>query len=130
MRILANENVTRTVIESLRAKGHDVLSVKESLRGEKDEAILAKAQSEQYLVLTHDKDFGELAFRFGLPSECGVILVRLSGTNRDADNQRVLDAIESRSDWPGHFSVITEDRIRMRQLVKLADNQSKTSGAE
>jgi hypothetical protein len=35
MRILANENVTRTVIAGLRGKGHDVLSVKESLRGEK-----------------------------------------------------------------------------------------------
>jgi Domain of unknown function (DUF5615) len=44
MRILANENVTRTVIESLRAQGHDVVSVKESLRGAKDDAILARAQ--------------------------------------------------------------------------------------
>ncbi len=67
-------------------------------------------------MLTHDKDFGELAFRVGLPAECGVILVRLSGTDADTDNKRVLEAIGSRTDWEGHFSVITEDRIRVRLL--------------
>jgi predicted nuclease of predicted toxin-antitoxin system len=116
MRILADENVTRTVIAGLRAKGHDVLSVKESMRGEKDEAILARAQTEKRVVLTHDKDFGELAYRISLPSESGVILLRLSGIDPNADNERALAAIESRTDWEGHFSVITEDRIRVRML--------------
>lgn len=122
MRILANENVTRTVIAGLRAKGHDVLSVKESLRGEKDDTILARAQSEKRIVLSHDKDFGELAFRVGLSAECGVILLRLSGTDPDADNKRALEAIESRTDWEGHFSVVTADRIRMRPLPNDAAN--------
>ena len=43
MRIVANENVARSVIEELRRRGHDVLSVKESLRSEKDPVILARA---------------------------------------------------------------------------------------
>jgi len=119
MRILAHENVSATVIQTLRDHGHDVLSVKESLRGEKDSAILARAQAEQRLVVTHDKDFGELAFRSGLPAECGVILLRLLGDNAAADNQRVLQAIEGRSDWAGHFSVVSDDRIRMRPLPGL-----------
>jgi predicted nuclease of predicted toxin-antitoxin system len=54
MHILAHENVSCTVIETLRDHGHDVLSVKESLRGEKDPAILARAQTEQRLLVTHD----------------------------------------------------------------------------
>jgi predicted nuclease of predicted toxin-antitoxin system len=66
MRIVANENVSATVIARLRADGHDVLSVKETMRGRGDPAILARAQTEERLVVTHDKDFGELAFRFGL----------------------------------------------------------------
>ncbi|MBI3410537.1 MAG: DUF5615 family PIN-like protein [Planctomycetes bacterium] len=118
MRILANENISATVIRTLRERGHDVLSVKESLRGEKDAAILAQAQAENRMVLTHDKDFGELAFRFGLPSDCGVILLRLAGVDSDADNCRALAAIESPIEWSGHISVVTEDRIRVRPLPK------------
>jgi predicted nuclease of predicted toxin-antitoxin system len=116
MRFLVNENVTKTVTQELRRLGHDVLSVKESMRSESDEAILARAQTEERIVVTHDKDFGELAFRSQLPASCGVILLRLTGSDPDADNQRILEAVESRTDWVGHFSVITDDRIRMRPL--------------
>ena len=116
MRILANENVAATVIRTLREHGHDVLSAKESMRGEKDPVILARAQAERRLLLAHDKDFGELAFRSGLPAECGVILLWLAGDDPDADNERALLAIEGRSDWSGFFGVITDDRIRMRPL--------------
>lgn len=116
MRFLANENITRTVIAQLRQRGHDVLSVKQSMRSESNETILARAQAEERIVLTHDKDFGELAFRYQLPAGCGVILLRLAGSSRDADNRRALEALQSRDDWVGHFSVITDDRIRMRPL--------------
>jgi predicted nuclease of predicted toxin-antitoxin system len=116
MRIIANENVMATVVGELRNRGHDVFWVKESMPKSADDAILARAQSEQRLVLTHDKDFGELAFRYGLPAECGVFLIRLSGGGRQADVDQVLNAIESRNDWAGHFSVATRGRIRMRPL--------------
>jgi predicted nuclease of predicted toxin-antitoxin system len=119
MRFLVNENVTKTVMEQLRQRGHDVLSVKESMRSENDDVILARAQAERRIVVTHDKDFGELAFRSQLPAECGVILLRLSGSDRDTDNARILEVLESRSDWAGHFSVVTDDRIRVRSLPSL-----------
>jgi predicted nuclease of predicted toxin-antitoxin system len=54
--------------------------VKESMRSEHDEVILARAQTEQRILVTHDKDFSELAFRSLLPPSSGVILFRLSGT--------------------------------------------------
>jgi predicted nuclease of predicted toxin-antitoxin system len=120
MRLLVNENVTGSVIQELRHRGHDVLSAKESMRSEPDDVILARAQTELRLVVTHDKDFGELAFRCRLPSACGVILFRLSGSDRETDNQRILEALESRTDWAGHFSVVTDDRIRMRPLLGAA----------
>ncbi|MCH7685159.1 MAG: DUF5615 family PIN-like protein [Planctomycetes bacterium] len=122
MRMIVNENVTRTVIDELRKRGHDVLSVKESMRGEGDNVILARAEAEQRLVVTHDKDFGELAFRFRLPAMCGIVLFRLSGSEPDADNQRILDVLESRTDWASHFSVVTDDRVRMRPLPEAKDS--------
>ncbi len=121
MRMIVNENVTRTVIDELRRRGHDVISVKESMRGAGDNVILARAEVEQRFVVTHDKDFGELAFRFRLPATCGIVLFRLSGSEPDADNQRILDVLESRTDWAGHFSVVTDDRIRMRSLPEPRD---------
>jgi predicted nuclease of predicted toxin-antitoxin system len=116
MRIIANENVMATVISELRSRGHDVVWVKETMPKAEDESILAAAQTQQRLVLTHDKDFGELAFRFGLPAACGVLLIRLSGTGRQADIELVLNVIDSRDDWAGHFSVATRGRLRMRPL--------------
>jgi len=116
MRLLASENISRTVILELRNRGHDVLSVKESMRAADDASVLARAQAEHRIVLTHDKGFGELAFRYGLSATCGVILVRLSGTSSEADNRRVLDAIGSPVEFRGHFSVLTGDRIRTRRL--------------
>jgi predicted nuclease of predicted toxin-antitoxin system len=116
MRLIANENIAGTTVQALRERGHDVLSVKESMRGASDIVILARAQSELRLVITQDKDFGELAFRTGLPAQCGVILFRLSGANPTADHNRILEVIDSRNDWAGQFSVATEDRIRMRPL--------------
>jgi predicted nuclease of predicted toxin-antitoxin system len=116
MRIVADENVSASLIERLRVDGHDVLSVKESMRGQQDPSILARAQTEERLVVTHDKDFGEFAFRFGLTASCGVILLRLAGDSPERDNRRAAEAILSRTDWAGHFSVVTDDRIRMRPL--------------
>jgi len=116
MRLIANENVSGTVIRVLREQGHDVLAIKEEMRSESDEVILRRGQDEDRIVMTHDKDFGELAFRWKLPASCGVILFRLSGLNPDADNQRILEVLGSETEWRGHFSVVTDNLVRIRQL--------------
>jgi len=116
MRIIANENVSTTVIRELRRRGHDVVSVKESMRSATDRAVLRRASAEDRLVVTHDKDFGTLAFRWGLPVTSGIVLLRLSGRSPDTDNKRILDILEQRADWAGHFCVVTDDRIRVRPL--------------
>jgi predicted nuclease of predicted toxin-antitoxin system len=87
-----------------------------------DAAILARAQTDNRIVVTQDKDFGELAFHSKLPASCGVILLRLSGATPASDNVRILEALASRTDWEGQFSVISDDRISMRPLpVKLPE---------
>lgn len=116
MRLLANENVPGALIRKLRAQCHDVLSAKESLRGQPDDVVLARARLDGRLVLTFDKDFGELAFHAGLPAECGVILFRLRSHDPADLVDRVLDLLEGRSDWVGSFTVVTDRRIRVRPL--------------
>lgn len=116
MRILANEDVSGTVIRELRARGHDVVAVKEVLRGQSDEVILARARQESRLLITHDTDFGELAVRWGLPAGSGVVLLRLGGADPDQDNRRILEVLSSRDDWGGHIAIVTRDRLRLRPL--------------
>ena len=78
MLLLANENFPRFAVDALRAAGHDVLWVRTEYPGATDEQVIQAAQTEERILLTFDKDFGELAFRSGLRADCGVILFRLT----------------------------------------------------
>lgn len=116
MRILADVNVPKATIETLRLAGHDVLWAMDRMGTNADFEILAEAQSEIRIVLTNDKDFGDIAVHAGLPAECGVILLRLKGLSLDESVARTLEAIDSRTDCMGHFAVVDPRRIRMRPL--------------
>jgi predicted nuclease of predicted toxin-antitoxin system len=72
MQLLANENFPLDVVEAVRKIGHDVAWIRTDAPGSKDRDILQRAVSEQRVLLTFDKDFGELAFQFGLPATCGM----------------------------------------------------------
>jgi predicted nuclease of predicted toxin-antitoxin system len=116
MRLLADENVPRLTVEALRAVGIDLIWARTDLAGSKDEQVLSRAQADGRILLTHDKDFGDLAYHAGLPAASGIILVRLPHMAPEAIVARTLEAIGSRSDWAGHFSVVSERRVRMRPL--------------
>lgn len=115
-RLLANENIATSVVKALRDAGFDVLYARESMRGAQDTEVLERAVTEGRVLVTHDKDFGDLAVRQGLPATSGVILVRLKGLDRDALVNRLVGALTSRTDWGGHVSTLTNDKIRMRSL--------------
>jgi predicted nuclease of predicted toxin-antitoxin system len=116
MRFLADENFPRAAVQALRSANHDVVWVQEVAPGIKDEAVLQQAQDEDRVLITFDKDFGELAFRRGLPSSSGIILLRITMHSAAYVAQVVREAIEQRKDWPGHFSVVEDRRIRMTKL--------------
>lgn len=116
MRILADENFPGTAVKALRKHGHNVVWVRTAKPGIEDRAILEWAQTENRLLITLDKDFGELAFGRNLPSECGVVLFRMNLSDAGTASMKIAEILESRSDWPAHFSVVEEDRIRMRPL--------------
>lgn len=84
MRILANENLPSRLIEALRAREHDVVWARTEMPGASDRAMVARAQKEGRIIITQDKDFGELAFRLGLLGPCGIVLVRVSPLGPEA----------------------------------------------
>lgn len=116
MRILADENCPGDLVDALRAAGHDVRWIRTDAPGITDPTILALAQQEARLVLTFDKDFGELAFRDRLPAQHGVILCRLRGLRPSQITAHVIRVLSSRTDWAEHFTVLTEQQIRILPL--------------
>jgi predicted nuclease of predicted toxin-antitoxin system len=116
LRILANENIPGQAISALKEHGHDIVWTRLSAPGSPDEAVLARAQAENRVIITFDKDFGELAFKRTLPSACGVILFRISTPNPDQTALRIVAILQSRADWSGYFSVVENDRVRMTPL--------------
>lgn len=118
MRLLADENFGPTVVRSLREAGHDVVSALESMSGAPDEVVLARAVGDDRILVTFDKDFGELAFGRGVPARCGIILFRFTPAGRDADARRVCDTLASGEDWTGAFWTVGDHRIRRAPLPR------------
>jgi predicted nuclease of predicted toxin-antitoxin system len=84
--------------------------------GATDETNLAKAVSEQRLLITFDKDFGDLVFRQGYAASCGVLLFRIAAPSSAVVAARIVDTLDSRADWIGQFTVVDDRRIRMMPL--------------
>ncbi len=116
MRFLANENFPLDAVEALRHQGHDVVWIRTESPGIADPEVLSRAQAEERILLTFDKDFGELAFRAKLPATIGIILFRIKAPSSAVVAQKVTTVIALRQDWAGHFSVVEDDKIRMRRL--------------
>lgn len=112
MRFLANENIPAVAVAALQAAGHDVVWVAVASPGSDDHQVLSQAAVERRLILTFDKDFGELAFRSGLPAGCGVILCRFSADSPERLAQRLVAAVSIQDQWEGMFSVVEETRVR------------------
>ena len=116
MRLLANENIPQYVVDILREKGYDVTWIHIDAPGSSDEEALARARTEKRILITFDKDFGELVFRSRRPGNPGVILLRIPMISSEYVARLVVEILTSRTDWEGHFSGVEEDRVRMRAL--------------
>ena len=116
MRFLANENFPGAAVAALEAAGHDIVWVRIAAPGTTDPEVLAWAIREQRILLTFDKDFGELAKGSALPPLCGIILLRMPMPKPGDVGQQLAELITSRDDWAGHFSTIEPGRVRMRAL--------------
>jgi predicted nuclease of predicted toxin-antitoxin system len=113
MRFTVDECTGTVVSHWLRQHGHDVYSVYDDARGSDDDAILTRAHAEQRIVITSDKDFGELVFREKRP-HCGVILLRLSDPSA-ANHIRALERLlTTHADRvAGRFTVVTNTAVRI-----------------
>jgi len=101
----------------LKSAGHDVVWVRTAAPGASDPEVLARAARDSRILLTFDKDFGELARASRLPGTCGIVLFRIPMPNPEDVGPHLADLITARDDWAGHFSVVEPGRVRMCALA-------------
>lgn len=117
MKYLADENVAAKIVAWLRGRGDDVRYAAEERPGELDSQWLHEAEAEERLILTSDKDFGELVFRDRLNSH-GVVLLRLRDMSIDQRLRRLVQCWSVVEANPaGCFIVITRQRVRVRAIA-------------
>lgn len=114
MKLVADEGVDQPIVSALRAAGFDVVYFAELAPGTEDQAILARAQDADSLLLTCDKDFGELVYRNRLATS-GVVLIRLHGLTAERKAKLVLEALSFHStEMLDAFTVISPGMLRVR----------------
>lgn len=105
------------MVERLREDGHDVLYVAELAPSIPDEEVLQQANDRGALLVTADKDFGELVFRQGRV-HLGVVLLRLGGLSNATKATMVADVCRDRApELPRTFSVISPGQVRIRRAL-------------
>lgn len=116
MKFVADEGVDYEIVKTLRSNGYDVLFIAEFKAGASDDFVLQSANQEGRLLLTRDKDFGELVFRDQM-IHSGIILNRLYELSAVKKAELVLRIIQQYQDeLIGAFTVIQPNRIRIRKL--------------
>jgi predicted nuclease of predicted toxin-antitoxin system len=119
MRLLADENFPRPLIDFLRDNGHDVLWAGIDLASGKDSLLLDFAESEGRILLTLDKDFWQIALQRRTPVQrSGVVLFRFHPANPSTLLPLVRTFIEAERTWAGHVSAITVKGIEMVALIR------------
>lgn len=110
MRFLANENFPLTSVKYLRNIGYDITSITETARGSKDQEVLTWAREQKRIILTFDRDYGELIYRYKLPAPAGVIYLRFIPNTPLQPAEYILHLLHNKD-------VILEEKFTVIELV-------------
>jgi predicted nuclease of predicted toxin-antitoxin system len=117
LKFLVDECYDAGLVKSLRGTGNDVIFVVEQNPGASDDEVLLKAYNEGRILLTEDKDFGELSYRLRKPSS-GIVLIRIDVKDRHLKWPQLKKLIELYGPrLPGHFVTVHKEKFRFRPLI-------------
>ncbi len=117
MKFTANENFPLASVNCLRNSGYDVTAVIEETPGAEDKDILARANHEKRIILTFDRDYGELIYKLKLPVPGGVIYFRFNPLTPIEPAEYILQLLSKGISFENKFTVAERDRLRQRPLV-------------
>jgi predicted nuclease of predicted toxin-antitoxin system len=116
VRWLVDECVDADLVALLRRTGHDVVYMSDVAPRAPDAEVMSRAHRENRLLLTEDKDFGDLVFRQARPVP-GIVLLRIDSSRRSGKGPRLLAAVSRFGDRLfGRYTVIEDARFRSRPL--------------
>lgn len=118
MRFVANENIPISSVRQIRAAGHEVLAVTEDTPSIADVDVLNWAVQEAAIVLTFDRDYGELIYRHQMPTPTGIVYFRFQPTTPDEPALQLLELLLSVETLEGMFTVVERSQVRQRPLPK------------
>jgi len=111
--LLADESCAGPVILALRAAGHDLVVIAEVAKGAPDELVMDRAFAEGRILITEDRDFGELVYASLRPT-AGVVFVKFHSRARGAKPAAVVEAVAKLGDrLRGGFAVVEPGRVRV-----------------
>nr|VFJ99570.1 MAG: Predicted nuclease, contains PIN domain, potential toxin-antitoxin system component [Candidatus Kentron sp. LFY] len=116
MRLLINENIPLASVAALRKAGHDVVSMTEQSPGITDEAVMDIAHAEQRIVVTFNRDYGELVFRRQLPLPGGVLYLRFLPVSPLEPAEYLARLIAAGIKLEGKFTTGDREQVRQRPL--------------
>jgi predicted nuclease of predicted toxin-antitoxin system len=117
MNMFADESVAAPIILRLRSDGHTVLSIRELAPGSPDIDVLNQARQASSVLLTEDKDFGELVYR-DKSFHHGIVLIRLAGLSRERRAELVSQVMRDHAtELSGSFTVISAGGARIRRII-------------
>ncbi len=115
MNFIADESVDQPIVDYLRKNNYTVIAIAEMDPGLPDKQVFDIANENNAILITADKDFGEIVFHQNAIT-FGVILIRLSGLSLSKKNRIVYNAIKKHGDEiEGSFTVITPGIVRVRK---------------
>jgi len=117
MKFLANENIPLKSIYYLRNAGFDISSISEEFPGISDREVLQKSQFENRIILTFDRDYGELIFRFKMGLPAGIVYFRLipNYPTEPAEYLIRMLSIENLK-LENYFTIVDAEKIRQRLI--------------
>ena len=117
MRFLANENFPLPSIKLIREAGYEVKSISQDTPGISDEEVLEQAVREKLIILTFDRDYGELIFKYKRKTPPAIIYFRTKGTSPKSAGETFLHIIcDNTLSLYGFFTVIEDTGIRQRKI--------------
>lgn len=120
MNFLANENFPLFSIQLLRNAGFKVISILEETPGASDRDILTRAHKENFIVLTFDKDYGELIYKHKFPAPAGILFFRFAPSSPKEPDDILLEILKENNVLiPGKFTVLERNRLRQRPLSEI-----------